>query len=95
MQKKLNDKLLSIFTVYKNIYVAFLFYDFFLLSSVSNESGAKNPEKLFENWKLGFPIGAVPTMDHSKLDLIGVLNSFNRYSSIKNSWVRSFAVIRL
>ena len=63
--------------------MAFLFYDFFLLSSVSNESGAKNPEKLFENWKLGFPIGAVPTMDHSKLDLIGVLNSFNRYSSIK------------
>jgi hypothetical protein len=28
--------------------------------------GAKNPEKLFENWKLGFPIGAVPPTDHSK-----------------------------
>jgi len=34
--------------------------------SILLPKGAKNPEKLFENWKLGFPIGALPPPEHSK-----------------------------
>jgi len=40
---------------------------FFILSlkkTICKE--AKNPEKLFEYWKLGFPFDAQPRMDHSK-----------------------------
>jgi len=38
----------------------------FSLKKINLYKDAKNPEKLFENWKLGFPIGAQPHADHSK-----------------------------
>jgi len=41
----------------------------FSLKKINLYKDAKNPEKLFENWKLGFPIGAQPHADHSKFFL--------------------------